>query len=136
MNARNHIRVTLDVDDAGAEELLKLARERKWSTIDRKDFEEPMTNLDVICRNLMEIKSCYEEYKDDIEEDEVQFLEDEYGSDCTWQIACHPVFSDSTPCLNDERGVDYPSGKSMDEKMKWEANCSECKARWLMEVYE
>ncbi|MDD3747665.1 MAG: hypothetical protein PHD70_14490 [Anaerostipes sp.] len=85
-----------------------------------------MRNIDAIIQNLNLLKEQYEKHKDD---EEYIWWEDEYGSSLVWEIECHPVFSDGTPCLNDTRGVKY-------QERGWNRNCSECKARWLMEIYE
>ncbi|MDD4370963.1 MAG: hypothetical protein PHD56_07815 [Anaerostipes sp.] len=81
-----------------------------------------MRNIDSIVLNLNLLKEQYEEHGN-------IWWEDEYGSSLVWQIACHPVFSDSTPCLNKVRGVEF-------REEGWDSNCEECKARWLMEIYE
>ncbi len=126
MNGRNHIRITIDADEHGIEELKKIAKERNFNVIDITDYHETMTNANVIISNLLEIKHQYSQYKDD---EDVYWWYDEYGSDITWQIDCHTVFKDSAPCLNDARGIEY-------KEDGWDDNCSECKGRWLMEVYE
>ena len=83
-----------------------------------------MTNLDVIVRNLLLLK----EQEITASEDDV-WWEDEFGNDLTDMISCHPVFKDSTPCLNDVRKVEYGSNE-------YRENCKECKAEWLFEKYE
>lgn len=134
---KNNMRLVIDLPKERVDELRKLADENGWSISYEKDRTDQYTNLDVIIHNLLELKDTYEEYKDEIEADEYgPWWEDEFGSDCTWQINCHPVFSNSTPCLNEERGIKYPSGNTWEERRQWDANCSECKALWLMEVFE
>ena len=86
--------------------------------------EEITRNIDVLIQNLTLLKEQYENL-----DDEDCWWFDEYGASLVWQIACHPVFADSTPCLNEERGVEY-------EEDGWHDNCQECKAKWLMEEYE
>ncbi|MDD4608963.1 MAG: hypothetical protein PHY71_02265 [Bacteroidaceae bacterium] len=85
-----------------------------------------MTNLDVIIENLQSLKKNHEEHGND---EEYDWWNDECGCSLAWQIDCHPVFIDSTPCLNDVRKVKY-------QTEGWSENCEECKARWLMENYE
>lgn len=93
----------------------------------RKREDNRWNNAEVIITNLQELLSNYENYKD---EEDCYWWFNEYDSDLTWMIDCHPVFSDSTPCLNKERGdPEYGS-------CEYEENCKECKARWLLEVFE
>lgn len=81
-----------------------------------------MKNIEVIINNLHQM---LENSRD--EDDERPWLDDDCGS-LAWQIDCHPVFKDSTPCLNDVRGVEYGEKGFYD-------NCQECKYNWLMEEY-
>ena len=83
-------------------------------------------NIDVIIRNLEMLKENYEEADGDEEETS---LYDEYGSDLTWQIDCHPVFKGDPPCINGLKGVEY-NGNG------WEGHCRECKKNWLFRRYE
>ena len=99
-----------------------------------------MTNLNVIMNNLIELKDNYEQWvvdkenaEDQEERDELEdyvWWEGEYGNDLVWQIDCHPIFKGDRPCLLDERHV------KMDDKGLYKVHCCECKARWLMEIYE
>lgn len=133
----NDTRLAIDLPKERAEELKKLAKENGWCLCYEKNKSDEYTNLDVIVSNLLDLKNEHEENKEEIEAGEYgPWWEDEYGSDCTWQIGCHPVFSDSRPCLNEERGVSYPSGNTWEDVRQWKANCSECKALWLLEKYE
>ena len=90
-----------------------------------------MTNLEVIIQNLQNLKQAWEDMYNDVKDGVEPFVpcEDEYGSDLTWQIDCHPVFKWDVPCLNDERGIEYG-------KPEFDENCKECKSAWLMREYE
>lgn len=121
---RNHIRVVIDIKEN--EDIKSIVKEKGWNLVDKTDMWGELTNLDMMVRNLLEIKHNHEEYKDD---EDVYWWKDEYGSSNTWQIGCHPVFKDGSPCLNKERNVEYKA-------CGWDENCEECKAKWLMEVYE
>ena len=70
-----------------------------------------------------------EVWKDEEDKDYV-WWETEYGGSCLYGIDCHPVFSDSPPCLLDERNIPYNNIRKREE------TCDECKALWLMEKYE
>ncbi len=93
----------------------------------REREDERWTNAEVIINNLQELLKNYEEWKN---EEGYRWWEDEFGSDLTWPVDCHPVFKDSTPCLNRERHVEYGDG------FEYYENCKECNARWLLEVFE
>ena len=101
---------------------LTLLKEQKEN--EDEDDITCVTNLDVIIRNLTLLK----EQKENEDEDDI-FWEDEFGNDLTYMIDCHPVFSDSTPCLNDVRNAEYDTAE-------YHENCEECKANWLLEEYE
>lgn len=90
-----------------------------------------MTNLEVIIQNLENLKQAWEDMLNDAKKGEETYVpyEDEYGSDLTWQIDCHPIFKGDAPCLNKERGVEYG-------KPEFDENYKECKSMWLMRDYE
>ena len=100
-----------------------------WCGSNNREHDEYFTNLDVIMYNLEELKKNHEVWKDEEDKDYV-WWETEYGGSCLYGIDCHPVFSDSPPCLLDERNIPY------DNSRKREETCDECKALWLMEKYE
>lgn len=80
-----------------------------------------MKNADIIIldmQNLLEINR---------EPDEDIYFEDEYGHNVTDYIDC--PYTGSDKCLNEIRGVEY-------KEKGWNDNCSECKARWLLEENE
>ena len=98
---------------------------------DKQDHEE-WTMAEVIRQNMTELIKNYKEYKDD---PDVCWWCDEYGGYLADMIDCHVVFQGEPPCLCKGRGIDiYP--KSKEERIKRDAACAECKAIWLMGVYE
>lgn len=98
---------------------------------DNRNKDIVWSRLDVIVRNMEVLKENYEQYKKDIAngEDDYCFWQDEYGSDLTDMIDCHPVFSDSAPRLCEKRNC-------WDDQCEKDEACAECKALWLMEEYE
>ena len=94
-----------------------------------------MTRAEVIIENLKNLKEQYEQAKADGELNEVYWWIDEYGADLTDEIDCHVVFQGEPPCLCEERNLNLYS-KDLDEKMKAQAACAECKAIYLMGEFE
>lgn len=105
-----------------------MSRAEPWKTIEEvaKPKGDTWRNIDVIIYNLLTLRAQYELYGND---EDYWWWFDEDGCSLLWQIDCHPVFRDGRPCLNDVRGVEYGGDG-------WEDNCAECKARYMMEVYE
>ena len=77
-------------------------------------------NVDAIIDRLHTLKQQYEDHCED-----ERWWESECGASLVDGIDCH-VATESTPCLNEVRGVDYM-------KEGWNDNCNECKAYWLMD---
>ena len=90
-----------------------------------------MKNIDVIIRNLQELKENWEQMEKEVAEGEEPYVpnEGEYGDDLVWSIDCHPVFKGQRPCLNETKNVKYG-------EKGWNENCRECTALWLMDEYE
>ena len=89
-----------------------------------------MTNAELIIQNLQTLIESWKEMQKEVAEGEEKYIpvQDEYGSDLTWQIACHPIFKGDRPCLNKVRNAEYG-------ECEFGENCKECKAMWLMEDY-
>jgi hypothetical protein len=74
--------------------------------------------------------------------DEDIWWEDEFGSDLTDMIDCHAIFEGDPPCLLEVRNIstympDTGTAKErIDNQIKRQAACAECKAKWLMQEYE
>ena len=90
-----------------------------------------MTNAELIIQNLQTLVEEWKEMRRQVAKGEEEYIptEDEYGSDLTWQIECHPIFQGDRPCLNEVRNTEYG-------EREFGENCKECKAMWLMEEYE
>lgn len=87
--------------------------------------EYEWTNADVMIHNMARFLVNAADPEDD-----TPWYDVETGDDnLLWQIDCHPVFKNSTPCLNDVRCVGY-------NEPGWSENCTECKAKWMLEKYE
>lgn len=99
---------------------------------DDKQDREQYTRAEVIMLNMRELIDNYNEYKDD---PDIYWWCDEYGGYLTDMIDCHVVFKGEPPCLLDERGIDI-SPDTSEERIKRDEACAECKAIWLMGVYE
>ena len=89
------------------------------------------TRAEVLMHNMSEL---IDNYQCRTEPDEA-WWENEYGSDLTDMVDCHVVFEGEPPCLLEKRGIDF-TPNTMDERFKRDAACAECKAIWLMEVYD
>ena len=92
---------------------------------------ENLTRAEIVMHNMSKL---LDNYQCRTEPDEV-WWEDYCGGDLTDMIGCNIGFKGSRSCLVSERQIEYlPPGR---EKMKNEQEaCAECKAAWLMEVYE
>lgn len=101
-----------------------------------------MNRAEVIIQNMKNLIEAHDQAEKDGELDEIFWWEDEFGADLTDMIDCHVVFKDSLPCLIHERNIPYDLPDSASNEDKWknrlrrDAACAECKAKWLMEEYE
>lgn len=100
---------------------------------DNRDREgRPWTRAEVIRHHMDELIKQYEEYKD---EPDTWWWQGEYGDDLTDMIDCHVVFDGDPPCLVESRGIEW-TPKTIEDRMRKNEACAECKAKWLMGVYE
>ncbi len=101
-----------------------------------------MNRAEVIIHNMQSLIEAYEQAENDNELDEVYWWEDECGTYLTDMIDCHVVFKGEPPCLLEERKLSeyMPSTATKEERVenqiRCQAACAECKARWLMREYE
>ena len=106
-----------------------------WCGSDQNEHEDGWMIAEVIIYQLQKLIESYKEWKEDGSPDDYYWWKDEYGGNLTDDIDCHVVFEGEPPCLIEERGLSHDP-KNKEERCARDDACAECKAIWLMGIYE